>query len=173
MRRATVLALLAAAAALASSARDVEVPNLAGTTQSVIELANGFRHGEHRRTLVTSEMLTATAREFAAYMARTDRFDHEADGREPAERAREHGYSYCVLSENIAFEYSSRGFTTEELARRFVEGWKHSPGHRANLLDNEVVETGAAVAHSARSGRYYAVQMFGRPGCARGRPKVY
>jgi uncharacterized protein YkwD len=154
---------VAATVALASVARDVEVPNLAEATRSVVERANGFRHAEHRKGLATSEALAATAREFAAYMARTDRFDHAADGREPGERARRHGYAYCVISENIAYEYSSRGFATEDLARRFVEGWKRSPAHRANLLDGEVVETGAAVAHSAQTGRYYAVQMFGRP----------
>jgi len=143
MRAGTCMAV-AATVALASVARDVEVPNLAEATRSVVERANGFRHAEHRKGLATSEALAATAREFAAYMARTDRFDHAADGREPGERARRHGYAYCVISENIAYEYSSRGFATEDLARRFVEA-------------------GAAVAHSAQTGRYYAVQMFGRP----------
>ena len=173
MKRASLCAAFVAVIALPVVARDIEVPNLGEATRSVIERANAFRQAEHRKSLRTSEALAATAREFADYMARTDRFDHEADGREPAQRARAHGYSYCVISENIAYEYSSRGFTTEDLAHRLVEGWKQSPGHRANLLDREVVETGAALAHSAHTGRYYAVQMFGLPGCARAQRKVY
>jgi hypothetical protein len=31
------------------------------------------------------------------------------------------------------------------------------------MLDPDVTETGVALAQSPRSGRYYAVQMFGRP----------
>ncbi|HEY4261398.1 MAG TPA: CAP domain-containing protein, partial [Schlesneria sp.] len=44
-----------------------------------------------------------------------------------------------------------------------TEGWKHSPGHRKNMLDRDVTETGVAVAWSKETGHYYAVQMFGRP----------
>lgn len=38
--------------------------------------------------------------------------------------------AYCIVSENIAHQYNSLGFTTEELAEQFVQGWKNSPGHR-------------------------------------------
>src|SRR5262249_45324930 len=55
------------------------------------------------------------------------------------------------------------GFTTDELASKFVEGWKNLPPHRKNMLNPDVTETGAAVARSAETGYYYAVQMFGRP----------
>ncbi len=34
---------------------------------------------------------------------------------------------------------------------------------RKNMLAPEVTETGVAVARSGKTGRYYAVQMFGRP----------
>src|SRR5262249_11269618 len=61
------------------------------------------------------------------------------------------------------YQYNSRGFTTDELARGFFEAWKNSPGHRKNMLDPDVTETGVAIAHSDKSGYYYAVQMFGRP----------
>ena len=107
--------------------------------------------------------LTAAAREFADYMARTDRFEHNADGRHPPDRARAHGYDYCLVSENIGFEYNSRGFATADLARDFVEGWKRSPPHRKNMQDRGVVDIGVAIARSATTGRYYGVQVFGRP----------
>src|SRR5207253_2501467 len=107
--------------------------------------------------------LADTARDFAEFMARTDRYGHEADGQQPSQRATAHGYGYCMVAENIAFQYSSAGFRSGELARRFVEGWKQSPGHRHNMLEPDATETGVAVAQSPKSGRYYAVQMFGRP----------
>jgi len=46
---------------------------------------------------------------------------------------------------------------------KFFEGWKHSPGHRKNMLDPDVTETGVAVAQSEDTHYFYAVQIFGRP----------
>lgn len=110
-----------------------------------------------------NQKLTKTAQYFADFMARTDKYGHHADGNGPAKRAKEHDYDYCIISENIAYQFSSAGFTTKELAKGFFQGWKHSPGHRKNMLDAVVTQTGVAIASSKESGYYYAVQMFGRP----------
>jgi hypothetical protein len=67
------------------------------------------------------------------------------------------------VAENIAAESSSKPLSGEALAGVFVEGWKTSQEHRANLLDPDVSETGVAVAKSEKSGKQYAVQLFGRP----------
>jgi hypothetical protein len=96
-------------------------------------------------------------------MARTDKYGHTADGKEPWERGKEHGYTYCIFLENIAYQYNSAGFSSEELARKLVEAWEHSPPHRKNLLDRDIDDIGVGVAHSEKTGRYYAVQDFGRP----------
>ena len=55
------------------------------------------------------------------------------------------------------------GFRPDELAQRLFDGWVQSPPHRRNLLDGDMTDVGTAVAQSRRSGRYYAVQLFGRP----------
>jgi uncharacterized protein YkwD len=138
-------------------------PDLAQASQLVVEGTNRFRHELGLAPVRSEKKLTEAAREFAAYLARTDRFDHDADGRHPPERALEHGYDYCLVSENIGFEFDSRGFATAELARDFVEGWKHSPPHRKNMEEGGAVDIGVAIARSAATGRYYGVQMFGRP----------
>jgi hypothetical protein len=96
-------------------------------------------------------------------MARTDTYGHTADGKRPATRAQQHGYHACIIAENIANYYSPSGITTEALAQWFFQGWKQSPGHRQNMLDPDVTETGVAVAQSKQTGYWYAVQMFGRP----------
>ncbi|HKA45969.1 MAG TPA: CAP domain-containing protein [Burkholderiales bacterium] len=129
----------------------------------VVRLTNEFRAQERRGKVALNPRLTEPALYFAGYLGKTGRFGHEADGSTPDARARRHGYDYCIVSENIAYEYSSTGFTARELAERFVAGWKKSPGHRRNMLDPDVTETGAAVARGDRPGHYYAVQMFGRP----------
>jgi hypothetical protein len=71
------------------------------------------------------------------------------------------------VAENIAWQFHSQGFTTPDLAERLVRGWERSPPHRANMLDGSVTDTGVALARSSRTGRWYAVQMFGRPESAR------
>jgi len=138
------------------------LPNLAAAARQVIAAMNEFRREQDLGPLEAEGALTSSAREFAAYMARTGNYGHEADGRTPAERAKAHGYDYCSIAENIAWLSSRRAFLTAQLAQGFVEGWKHSPEHRKNMLRPEVTESGVAIAR-AESGRYYAVQMLGRP----------
>jgi len=142
---------------------EAKSPDLGEVTRLIMEGTNRFRKQEGRGELKSQQQLVATARDFADFLARTDKFSHEADGSEPTERAKKHDYAPCIVAENIACEYSSAGFETEDLARRFIEAWKKSPGHRKNMLDPDVLEAGMAVAQSKESGKYYAVQVFGRP----------
>lgn len=129
----------------------------------ILAEANEFRGREHRLPLRTNPKLADAANYFAHYLASTEKFSHTADGREPWERAEEHGYRYCIILENIAYEFNSEGFTAQSLADGFMQSWKQSPGHRRNLLDPDVSDTGIGVAHNPATGYYYAVQMFGRP----------
>ena len=129
----------------------------------MVDRTNDFRRQQGLEPVRRDEVLGRSARYFANFMAKTDKYDHTADGNEPAARAKVRGYDYCLVSENISYQYSSADFATAELARRYVEGWKDSPGHRKNMLEPAALHTAIAVAKSPESGRYYAVQLFGRP----------
>ena len=62
--------------------------------------------------------LEEAARGFAAFMARTGKFDHDADGRKPARaRASRTAIGYCFIAENIAYEYNTRGFESDATSR--------------------------------------------------------
>jgi uncharacterized protein YkwD len=159
----TMLAAWLVAYAVAATAA-VDADAVSG---HIVEATNAFRSEQGRQPLTTNAKLVATARDFAQFMARTDRYGHEADGSEPSARAKAHGYEYCAIGENIAFQYSSAGFATDDLSRALVEGWKNSPEHRRNMLEPGMRETGVGVAQSAKSGRWYAVQLFGLPWSAR------
>ncbi|MBA2114891.1 CAP domain-containing protein [Bremerella alba] len=139
---------------------DVDAQQVA---ELIVRQTNEFREAQGRGPVKTNSKLAATAQTFADYMARTDRYGHRADGNRPADRASEHDYQYCIVAENIAYRYNSAGTETEALADKFVQGWKDSPGHRENMLDRDVRETGVAVAVSKETSHWYAVQMFGRP----------
>jgi hypothetical protein len=142
---------------------DAKVPRIEEVETLLLDGTNACRQSAGRERLKAEPKLTKTARDFAAFMAKTDKYGHQADGKEPSDRVKEHGYTYCVIAENIAYEFSSEGFGTRELADKLLEGWKNSPGHRKNMLDPDVTETGIGVAHSENSNKYYAVQVFGRP----------
>ena len=168
MLRLSVLSLIAAAIAFAALASQSPAPDPARVEAGVFEAANGFRAENRLGILTRNVALNAEARRFAEYLARTNTFSHTADGREPSDRAREAGYDYCDLAENLAYEADSAGIGPERLVRLMMAGWEASPGHRRNLLDPNVTETGIGVAQApGREQKYVAVQVFGRPASAR------
>jgi uncharacterized protein YkwD len=129
----------------------------------VAQRTSTFRAANKLAPLQVNGTLADAAQRFAEYMASTEHYGHEADGRQPADRALAHGYEYCIVAENIAYQFSSRGFASAELAERLVEAWEQSPEHRRNMLLPGAVDIGVGIARSDRTQRYYAVQMFGRP----------
>lgn len=77
-------------------------------------------------------------------MARRDFFAHVGpDGRRPIDRMRAAGWPRARGggAENIA--WGEAGAST---AAEIVDGWMHSPGHRANILDprNRLIVIGIA-----------------------------
>jgi uncharacterized protein YkwD len=144
-------------------AEKAKAPDLSRVEQLIVEATNQFRKQEGRGRLRLNPQLAKAAREFAQYMARTGQFSHTADDKQPWERTAAQGYQDCIVAENIAWEENPSGFTSRSLADAFVEGWKKSPHHRKNMLDPELDEIGVGVAYSKETGRYYAVQDFGRP----------
>jgi hypothetical protein len=140
------------------------LPDLPQTEIAIVEMTNAFRKENRLGEVKPNAALTAAARAFAEYLARTGGFAHEADGREPAARATAQGYRYCLVAENLALNLDSRGFETRQLAGDVLKGWKESPGHRANLLQAAATEIGVAVARSPdRNPKFISVQLFGRP----------
>ena len=158
MRSLILLAALAFAAPAAGAEADL------GRVEELIELGTiQFRTEQGAGRIARAEALERAARGHAEFMARTDKYGHESDGSSAGERARRAGFNHCLVSENIAYQHSTAPIPTNELAHRYVEGWKDSPGHRKNMLEPGVTDFGVAVARSPRTGRYYAVQVFARP----------
>jgi len=140
------------------------LPDLPQTEIAIVEMTNAFRKENQLGEVKPNAALTAAARAFAHYLAKTGKFAHEADGREPSDRATEQGYRYCLLAENLALNLDSRGFESRQLASEAIEGWKESPGHRANMLQAGVTEIGVAVVEAPdKNPKYISVQLFGRP----------
>src|SRR2546423_15699301 len=122
----------------------------------IFDLINAQRQQQGRRPLIYSSQLDRMAKIQAENMARFQKMAHTVpDASLPTlgDRARYVGYVYGRLAENVALGYPS--------AETVVEGWMNSSGHRRNILDREVVETGIGIARSSAGGIYYC-QVFGR-----------
>jgi len=163
VKRVRVLALTLAAAAYGAVAAAADAADVAETATAIVEQTNALRAEQGLAPLRGEGALEGAARGFARYMARSGNYGHTADGRQPVERAAAEGYEHCIVAENIAYRYRSTGYAgAGELAGAFVDGWAQSPEHRRNMLEPAVTDTGVAVVQD-EAGRYFAVQMFGRP----------
>jgi hypothetical protein len=141
-----------------------DLPDLPQTEMTIVALTNAFRQENKLGSVTPNKELAAAARWFAEYLARTDKFAHEADGREPQDRASAHGYKYCMVAENLARNLDSRGYTAQRLAVEVLEGWKNSPPHRQNLVEADATEIGVSVVRAPdKHPKFVSVQMFGRP----------
>jgi uncharacterized protein YkwD len=123
----------------------------------VFELINLQRQRQGLRPLVYNAQLDRMAKIQAENMARQQKMAHTLPGSSLptlGDRARFVGYVYGRLAENVALGYPT--------AEAVVQGWMNSSGHRKNILDGGVVETGIGIARSSAGGLYYC-QVFGRP----------
>ena len=118
------------------------------------------RRANNRGSLSLNKRLGWAAQTMAETMLRTGEFSHSAGGTSLATRVRATGYRYRRISENLAWA-SRRSASDDQIARVLMDGWMKSPGHRKNILDNQVRDIGIGVAK--RGFKTYAVQVFGRP----------
>lgn len=103
--------------------------------QQVVDLVNAERALAGCDPLVVSPQLASAAQSHSEDMAFNDFFSHTSfDGRSPWDRIRETGYLFSSAAENIAAGYSS--------ANSAVAAWMNSSGHRANILNCRLAETG-------------------------------
>src|SRR5438132_10234564 len=72
-------------------------PELDEAIGAIIRATNELRKEQGREPLKTNKKLTRAAEYFAAYLARTNKFSHEADGNRPADRVSLFGYDYCIV----------------------------------------------------------------------------
>lgn len=140
------------------------LPDIPAVETAVIELTNSYRRDHQLGQVKPSSALTATARAYAAFLAKNNAFSHTADNRDVGERASTSGYQWCSIGENLAMNLDSRGFETRALAQQTVEGWINSPPHKENLLGPYYTEIGVGVVQVPdKNPKFVTVQVFGRP----------
>lgn len=107
----------------------------AGPVRDVVKLTNDYRAQFGLPPLMISSALEGVAQSHGDDMGRHRYFSHTSrDGSDIGDRALRGGYRYCVIAENIAQGHRS--------SREVTRGWIDSPGHRANMLSDDVAEIG-------------------------------
>jgi uncharacterized protein YkwD len=135
--------------------------NLAAIRSATLCLVNSERVRAGLAPLVENPLLAAAAQGHADDMAARGYFSHTSqDGRSFDQRIRAAGYGGGSMAENIAWGGGSLG-----TPRRIVAAWMSSAGHRANILNGGLVDSGVGVAArtpQGGSGGTY-VHDFGAP----------
>jgi uncharacterized protein YkwD len=153
-------------ASLVTLALAVAGPVAAGPAESVLTAVNAARAKAGCGPLRVNRKLEAAAKAHARAMAEQNFFSHAGkDGSRLPGRIARQGYDYRSAAENIA--------AGQETAREVVASWLKSSGHRKNILDCGMSETGIALVYqpddrsfdgSGYALRYYWVQVFADPG---------
>ena len=141
---------IAATASSAAIAASIE--------EQVFAAINRFRAENHLAPLSIAKDLADIARLHSQDMATRDYFDHVSpDGNTMRKRVLGFGITnWNRLAENIAMNYGH-----PDPANVAVKGWLNSQGHRHNILDQDLTETGIGVAIDDK-GRIYLTQLFVR-----------
>jgi len=129
------------------------------TKEGVIDQTNIQRSQNNLFTLSENGQLDEAAREKMNDMFDRQYFDHVSPtGQGPAYWVDKEGYSYIMIGENLALG----DFDND---KALVDAWMASPGHRANILNNNYTDIGVAVGKRSFEGRdtWIAVQEFGKP----------
>jgi uncharacterized protein YkwD len=160
MRRLSWVSAILVALALA-----LAPPVTAGPAESVLSAINAARAKAGCGPLRVNPKLMAAARTHAKAMAEQNFFGHAGkDGSRMSSRIKRQGYSFRSAAENIAAGQRSAG--------EVVRSWLNSSGHRRNILNCRMEETGIALVYQSDDRpirgnraplRYYWVQVFADP----------
>jgi uncharacterized protein YkwD len=133
---------VAGVAACGSTSANPSSSNLGRMNAAILCLLNAERSGHGLPPLHSNRALGRAAHGWANTMVARRFFAHEAAGSSPLSRIKRTGYvrGNWEIGENLA--WGSGALATP---RAIVNGWMHSPGHRANILHAAFRDIGVAV----------------------------
>jgi uncharacterized protein YkwD len=140
-----------------------DLPEAESFESEVLFLVNRERRLNGLDPVVRNATLEAQARQYACEMIHYGFFDHKNPSTNTAlpDRAREFGYDYLVIGENLA--------AGQRTPSQVMVDWMESAGHAANILDPRFTELGIGVRAGGEFGLYW-VQEFGLPLSSAARP---
>ncbi len=124
----------------------------------LVDYANEDRATSNYRQLAINSTLERAAQLKANDMAEKSYFAHTSpEGRNPWYWFRQVGYDFSYAGENLAVNFDD--------SSQVNQAWMNSPGHRANIMNENFTEIGIATAEGVYQGRHtvFVVELFGTP----------
>ena len=133
---------VAGAGACASTSANPSASNLGAMSSAILCLLNAERAAKGLPNLKSNGQLARAARAWANRMVAKRFFAHETANSTVLSRIKRTGYvrGSWSLGENIA--WGSGALATPQA---IVNGWMHSPGHRANILRGQFKDIGIGI----------------------------
>lgn len=143
------------------------IPAVAFGTTTIFELTNQARAANGLPELKLNEELAAAAQAKAEAMVANNYFEHTApDGTNGWDYIDNEGYIYTFAGENLA--------ASNEDDVSVVDGWLNSPGHRANLLNENFTDIGLGIAfkdsYDEFRNVFFIVALYAEPAAANSLP---
>lgn len=167
MALAVVIAAIAVLVAFVQRPRNTSGNNSANTAysitkeqlskESIIRLTNDARALQGLAALNENDLLDAVAEGRARDLFSKQYFAHVSPtGEQASDIAQRVGYRYKIIAENLA---SGIFFRNQQI----IDGWMQSPGHRRNILSDDVKDIGVSVLKGTLKGEdvWISVQVFG------------
>jgi uncharacterized protein YkwD len=126
----------------ASASANPVAANIARVSAAILCLLNSERAVHGLPPLHSNGKLSKAAKRWAARMVQRRFFSHEAGSSSPLTRVQKTGYVHgnWSVGENIAW-----GNGPLATPRSIMNGWMHSPGHRANILRGQFRDIGIGI----------------------------
>lgn len=123
-----------------------------GWQYDILQLTNKIRAEHSLQSLTWNTALAHTASEHCADMVTRDYFSHNSpEGITPFDRMHSAGIRYIYAAENIA--------AGQPDPQSVINAWMDSPEHRANILNPNLREIGAAYSRGGTYGIYWAQEF--------------
>lgn len=146
-------ALLSLSLVLAEPAAACNLPLEAeGLRQDALIEINAERQANNLAPLRLDPRLQKAAQAHACDSATRNRMGHDgSDGRDLGDRAKDAGYAYREIAENVAQGYPSPQAVTG--------GWMASPGHRRNILMRRATDAGLGIAVGTNGDLHWVLNL--------------
>jgi len=117
-----------------------------------VDLLNKFRKEQKLNQVVDNDEIYNQCQIHSQFQADNSKLTHDGF----SQRVSNLRFKTTTSAENVAF-FSMPISTPDEIAAQFMDQWKKSPGHRANMV-NEVVNT-ASVGIAKKGKAFYATMI--------------
>ncbi len=141
----------------------------------VLSKVNQLRDSLNIKPLIKDDILRQAALDHSDYQSYFNKLTHiqkRVGKKEPYNRVAYYNGTHSLIGENCAFSYINKNVklkngkvesnnTLASLAESLFQSWFHSPGHYANMINEEYVTTGINFSINKKSKKIYATQVFG------------